>query len=604
MEQVDCAVVGAGWYGLAAAKQFHCTQPESSLVVFDSQSSLGGTWAEERLYPGLKSNNLLGTYEYPDFPMDTPTFGVKHGEHMPGGVIHRYLTAYAEKFGIADLVRLNTKVVTAEHQETAQGGWILTVANTTDGADTSKVYARRVIFVTGLTSEPFLPHFDGQETFGGPIFHGKHFKQHRDTLDTAKAVTVFGGSKFAWDAVYAYASAGVKVEWVIRSSGHGPCWIAPEYVTPLKRWIEGLANTRFLTWFSPCVWGDADGYGAIRRLLHGTRPGRALVDGFWHVLGRDVLALNGFDAHPKTAKLKPWTPALFAGASFSLFNYETDVLALVRGPLVDVHLADIARLSPGTVHLSDGAALPADALLSHTGWKHVPPIAFLPAGLEPALGVPHFPSSSSSSSSSEEDLASDDDEATLARADAEILARFPRLRDQPVWNPAYVPLTAQRGIASADAVTPCAPLTPWVLHRFVAPAGARFLRRRDTAFAGVMSNFSNPICAHLQGLWIGAFFAGRLARDPGDEAALADLRREAVLHSRFGRWRYPTDGAKYPNFIFDAVPYLDLLQRDLGLNPHRKNGMLAEWFSPYTPRDYKDVNAEWEALQDKTKKER
>lgn len=192
--------------------------------MFDSQDTLGGTWADERLYPDLKSNNLLGTYEYPDFPMDEATFKVKQGEHIPGHAINSYLKAYASSFGIGKFIRLRTKVTVAEHKETGEGGWNLTVV---DSAQSKRnVFARRLIIASGLTSEPFLPHFDGQETFGGKIFHSKHFKQNRDTLETAKSVTVFGGTKFAWDAVYSYATAGVNVNWVIR------CMFVPVAAVP------------------------------------------------------------------------------------------------------------------------------------------------------------------------------------------------------------------------------------------------------------------------------------------------------------------------------------------------------------------------------------
>jgi cation diffusion facilitator CzcD-associated flavoprotein CzcO len=214
----------AGWYGLAAAKQYRFARPDDSLVVFESASSLGGTWADHRLYPGLKSNNLLGTYEYPDFPMDSATFAVKKGEHITGEAINAYLKAYSKEFGIADLIQLNTKVTAAEHQEgISTGGWVLTIAK--ENEEDAKVFAHRLILATGLTSEAFLPHFKGEETFGGPVFHGKDFQKHRDTLQTAKSVTVLGGSKFCWDAVYAYVTAGVQVDWVIRCmSSSRPAW--------------------------------------------------------------------------------------------------------------------------------------------------------------------------------------------------------------------------------------------------------------------------------------------------------------------------------------------------------------------------------------------
>lgn len=308
-------------------------------------------------------------------------------------------------------------------------------------------------------------------------------------------------------------------------------------------------------------------------------------------MGGDVITTNGYDSHPDMAKLKPWLSAMYIGTSFSILNYETDFWDLVKGDNVSVHVGDFDHLSPGKVHLTDGTELPSDAVLAHTGWKHVPPITFLPAGIESDLGIPH------ADAESPEDLANKD---TLAQADQAIFRQFPRLKDEPVWNKNYVPMTAQRGIDSSDAITPYTPLTPWMLHRFLVPASERFLRHRDTVFVGMVGNFSNIITAHLQGLWAGAYFAGRLARDPGaapgDEEAMARLRNETVLHNRFGRWRYPVDwGNKPPNFIFDAVPYLDLLLADLGLEMHRKGGWWREIWSPYMPQDYETVNEEWEA---------
>ncbi|KAM4060961.1 flavin-binding monooxygenase-like domain-containing protein [Hirsutella rhossiliensis] len=571
MESLDCVVVGAGWYGLAAAKQYRCVRPDDSMVVLDSQSSLGGTWADERLYPGLKSNNLLGTYEYPDFPMDCDRFQIKNGEHIPGEVVNAYLKAYAVKFGIHECIRLRTRVTVAEHQLTAGGGWILTTVDIR--GEERKVFARRLIIATGLTSEPFIPHMNGQETFGGRIFHGKDFLQNRDTLETAKAITIVGASKFSWDAVYSYAKAGVQVNWVIRSSGHGPCWMSPPYVTPFKKWIEKLANIRFLTWFSPCIWGDLDGYAGARRLLHRTAIGRFIVDSFWKVLGNDVLSLNAYDSHPETAKLKPWIEAMFTGTSFSILNYDEDFFDFVKSDQVNVHIGEVDRLSPGKVHLADGAALESDAVLAHTGWKQEENAPSKDLGNQTAL---------------------------LQRADEEIMMLFPRLQNQPEWTKNYTPLVSDEKSASVEkAAAPCNALTSYMLHHFIVPPSERFLRARDIVFAGMVGNFSNTLTAHLQGLWIVAYFSGVLENDPasalGDEASMEKLQYETVLHNRFGKWRYPADwGNKAPSFIFDAVPYLDLLQRDLGLDPHRKQGFLSEIWEPYGPEDYRHINSDWE----------
>ena len=319
------------------------------------------------------------------------------------------------------------------------------------------------------------------------------------------------------------------------------------------------------------------------------------------MLGGDVITLNRYDSHPDTAKLKPWTEPMFTGASFSILNYDHDILELVRSDIVNVHIGEIDHLSAGRVHLADGTSFESDVLLANTGWKHVPPIKLLPEGIEGELGIPHKWAASASGDSSSEDLANRHD--LMARADEEILRRFPRLKRQPVWNKNYKPLTEQKGINSNDEVTPCKPLTPYMLYHFLVPASERFLRLRDTAFTGVISNFSNTITAHVTGLWISAFFSGDLDTDPAGAAVLDDdsgeklrkLQYETVLFNRWGKWRYPTDwGNKNPNFIFDAVPYLDLLMRDLGLNRYRKGGWLGELTDPYGAQDYKGVNEEWE----------
>ncbi|KAH8780079.1 hypothetical protein F5883DRAFT_449478 [Diaporthe sp. PMI_573] len=587
MEEADLVIIGAGWAGIAAAKTFHQLQPSKSLVILDSNQSLGGTWATERLYPGLKTNNQLGTYEYPDFPMSTDVFGVNPREHIPGQVVHNYLEKVAEKFGIADKIRYSTRVVSAE-QNNPSGGWIVKsvkgVGGSSEGVE-STILARKLIVASGLTSEPFLPYFEGQSSFGKPIFHGKDFAQHADTVETTQRVTVLGGGKTGWDAVYAHASKGVHVDWVIRESGHGPVWMSPPFVTPLKKWLEKLVMTRALTWFSPCSWGDADGYSRIRGFLHGTAIGRLITNAFWYILGNDVTTLNNFKSHPETAKLQPWSHPMFVASSFSIYNYKTDFYELLRNGTVKVHIADITSLgSEGIVRLSNDTEIKTDAMICATGWKSTAPIKFLPEGIEAELGVPHIPSPSEPN-----DL--------VERADKDILSRWPRLRDPPVQNKNFVPFIEQKGVvATSEGDKKASNLTPWRLYRFVIPSSPSLVRRRDIAFAGMMMNFNIPTNAHVQSLWIHAYFLGRGLALPNveDDVERNRMQYETVLHSRFGKWRYTAgQGSHFPDHVFDAQPYIDLLVGDLGLQKHRKGGMLKEMWEPYGPQDYVDAVDEW-----------
>jgi cation diffusion facilitator CzcD-associated flavoprotein CzcO len=208
--------VPSGFHGLAAAKHYRCSQPDHAIAILDSQASVGGTWAQERLYPGLKTNNIFGTYQYPDFPMLSGRFGAEPGKHIPGRAVHEYLKSYADEFDLSKHIRLNTKVVSAERQETKEnsnGAWLLTVLC---NGQTSAIFTRRLIVASGLTSEPNGFRIIGQESFGGPIFHGRDFGQNADTVTAGQTATVYGSTKYAWDAAYAYAVAGAKVHWIIR----------------------------------------------------------------------------------------------------------------------------------------------------------------------------------------------------------------------------------------------------------------------------------------------------------------------------------------------------------------------------------------------------
>src|SRR5882757_3058311 len=103
------------------AKTYSEVCPDSSMLMVDAATSIGGTWAKERLYPGLKTNNLFGSYEFGDFPMTPERFGLKPLQHIPGMVVHEYLCQFAEKFNIVSHMRLQMNVDSAGLQE--NGEW-------------------------------------------------------------------------------------------------------------------------------------------------------------------------------------------------------------------------------------------------------------------------------------------------------------------------------------------------------------------------------------------------------------------------------------------------------------------------------------------------
>ena len=276
----------------------------------------------------------------------------------------------------------------------------------------------------------------------------------------------------------------------------------------------------------------------------------------------------------------------WVASSLSILNYPTDFFDLVKDGTIKVHIADLDHLSDHTVHLSTGEELPTTALICSTGWRSTPNLRFLPEGIDRELGFPW----------STDPL----DSKMIKAADEEILRRFPRLRDQPTPNPKFRPLNEE-----AEAAAP----HPFRLTRFMVPLSS--LKDRSLAFMGITMTINTTLVAQAQALWITAFFgdhltptatehcppAVRAASDSKkeDDSEL-DLAWETTLHSEFGRYRYPGGfGKRNPDFVFDAMPYIDLMLRDLGLPIERKKGLLAQCFHPYGAEDYRGLVAEWKA---------
>ncbi|KAL5332653.1 hypothetical protein BJX70DRAFT_407176 [Aspergillus crustosus] len=584
-EITDLVIVGAGWHGLAAAKTALALDPNVNLLVLDSSATVGGVWAEERLYEGLRTNNQLGSYEYSDFPMVAAVPGlVKPGEHIPGRAVHAYLKAYVEHLDIGDKVRLNCMVESVEYinADGREKEWVIRCTTTMveRGREESiqVIRTRKLILATGLTSQPRIPTFIDQDSFGAPLFHVKEFALYQDALfkeadetnnqDHNQApIAVLGGSKSAWDAVYACASNGQRVNWIIRASGTGPAWMSPAAVfSPFRLLLESLPLVRALGWFSPCIWVSSP----IRRFLHGTWLGRIFVRLFWAALEWDMLRVNRYSGHEETAKLRPWVKPIWAATAVGILNFPTDFFALIRRGLVKVHIADVERLEHHMVVLSNGDRLASKALLMCTGWKASPGIRFLPEAMERTMGLPWAPDSL--------------DQDLVKQTRKDIYSGLPMLNTFPEDRSYHA--KDSEGQDANETV-----LHPFRLARFMVPPG--LWDDHSIAFLGAVTTFNTTLVAEVQALWALVYLThgGELKLYNQDHESIV---RETALHTEFCALRSPADhGARNADFVFEVLPYFDLLLRDLELRTARKGSWWRDLFEPHQPRDYGGLVEEW-----------
>ncbi|KAL8825907.1 MAG: hypothetical protein Q9191_004131 [Dirinaria sp. TL-2023a] len=604
----EVVVVGAGLQGLAVAKTFLQIEPGLNLIIVDSSQTLGGVWGRDNLYPGLRSNNLHGTFEYTDFPM-ADELGVRREEHIPGQVIYDYFRQYADKRGLSARIRLGFRVKIAKKIEE---GWKLEIesSNRPDNEASTTVEHRtitctKLIIASGITSSPRPIDIPTKSGFKAPIMNFARFRQEATTILSNPAiqhVAVVGGSKAAYDAVYLLASQGKRVSWIIRASGYGPAYMAPAhvYLGPFRCWLEKLTSTRWLTLFSPCAWGHFDGFGFLRSMLHGTSFGRWVVDKFWTKLTSDLITQTSLEHHDELKKLIPDKPVFWYATGLSILNYPTNIHDYIKDGQVNIIRQDIRCLDKShSILFHDETTLEVDALVCCTGWQVPTNIKFLPESIHSDLGIP-----SVTCSNSQQKMWSQLDE----RADLEILTRFPYL----VSGPQPLPSPDSVNMDGTGATPP-----RWRLWRGIAPPG---LEDRSIVFLGMMSVIQNALRAEITSLWAYAYLNNRLDNTVSISRTCADVEQsssysgelqnvsasldmmlyDTALFNRFGRWRYPMGyGAQFPDFVFDCIPYFDLLLRDLGLKSWRKGwGWLGELFGGgYGQEDYRGLVDEWVAKQ-------
>lgn len=283
-----------------------------------------------------------------------------------------------------------------------------------------------------------------------------------------------------------------------------------------------------------------------------------------------MLESGRYNEHPETKKLVPSTSFFWSGTSVGIFNYPTELFSLIRQGLVHVHIADITSLSHNSVHIcsSSGGAIdiPADIIICATGYKHVSTVRILPENISASrLGLCTATAAT---------------DTLIHAADAEIARLFPALSPN---NQPQRPTAAYYHEHANQA--------SWSLYRGLVPPA--FLASRNFAYAGMAISVRGFLTSEISALWTVAFLDGALETPSKVEAEWA-----ALLSQRFWRARAPCGlGARGPDMVFEIMPYVDTLLRDLGLRTARKGSWWRELFEWYGVRDYKGLVSEWVEMQ-------
>ena len=177
----DVVIIGAGFSGLY---QLHRLRDELglSVKVIEKADDVGGTWYWNR-YPGARcdSESHIYCYSFNDELLEEWEWSERYPAQPE---VLDYLRFAADQLDLRQDIDFGTKVTSAAFNENS-GSWEI---NTDSGSDVTSQF---LVTAVGCLSEPYLPDFEGLDTFEGDWYHtGKWPHEPVDFED--KRVAVIG----------------------------------------------------------------------------------------------------------------------------------------------------------------------------------------------------------------------------------------------------------------------------------------------------------------------------------------------------------------------------------------------------------------------------
>ncbi|KAK6531151.1 hypothetical protein TWF281_007976 [Arthrobotrys megalospora] len=557
-EKFDLIIIGAGIYGLYAAKTFTTICPTINLLVVDSLSSVGGVWSKDRVYPGFHIQHDSKFFEFPELLFeDVPDIEMKYNArgYLSASSWCQYFQVWVDKVGVMKYVRLNTTVQQVTRQTGEEYLWKCQIH------DGTSLLSRKLLVTTGISSVPRYPDLDVSK-FSGLLTHHRYFRERYEELvaENIQEVVVYGASKSSMDALIQFAEAGKKIKWIIRKEGRGPPWLLD-----LGGRRSHTFTMRILGVLFPSAHQD-DGFTGLHHFFKRTFLGKAFQKYAYGAFAKLLLKGSGLDGPNVDERLAPVVPdhcrsPIWVYNTSGVDNYDTSLYDYLRSGQIEAIRDTITSLKGNEITLASGATLMADAVVFATGFE--PHYPFFSGDLAMRIGLP-------STSYTEEYLQKWTQLET--EADKTVYKLNPILRLAPM-PPLHYLLNPQSGKLR--------------LYHYIIPTDPEFLDG-SLAILGPFTAPSTLQSAMVTSLWAAVYMLGKMelpSQDEMEKTAAYELRTQQIKH--------PGMFNDLPLLSFDFVAYSTIMLKQLGLNPWRKGGWFNELIDPYSCQDYGDLAKEW-----------
>ncbi|KAF8490246.1 FAD/NAD-P-binding domain-containing protein [Russula emetica] len=529
-------IIGSGIAGLITA---HILLQDGfeSVEVLTRDSSVGGVWSEERIYPGLRINSVHGEFRFSAKPMRAPNDSIKTGGRLSGDDVQQYLKDFAERF-LKGKIRFESEVLNIRRRDHGRG-WKVVVRDRRTGGAEKVSYFSRIILCTGGCSSPQYPESltpDAAKAarFYGPVLHSMHFKSRIDDLLTCTTpvdsneapgapIIVVGGGKSAQDSAAFLAREGLPVSMIFDSTD---AFLASS--TPLPPYIR---KSRFLSIMSP----HRELRTRLERFLHTTWLGAAIVYYFWKALAKYSFHVLGISSDSPLRR----NHSLFWDTRINDEGVPSEgsfhALA-VSGKISLISPARVAKYGDDgrSVILDDGRMFPAAAVILATGYQSTWRPIFDDISVE-QLGLGrHRPPK------------------TKYRWDYASLANPPDIPGEAPWSAS--------------------------IYRGLVPAKNIF--NRDFAVNGAMFSAHHAYVSEVSAHWISAYFRRDMLRLP---RSIGEALDAAQYDGEWVRRRYPhilkwmSESNSSAAAFWTWPQFVDDLLEDMGVRAMRSGGNWLSW---------------------------
>ncbi|MBD2358382.1 NAD(P)/FAD-dependent oxidoreductase [Tolypothrix sp. FACHB-123] len=218
--ELDVIVIGSGFCGITVAaslKKFGI----DNFVVIEKGETVATIW--KNAYERLVTQNPYFTLPFFEGKQKYSTFKSKEE-------IVEYLTEYADHF------QVDSHILFGEEVENITKIYNQNQTDYTWKIQTNKdiLHCKVLVICTGLTNEPVIPKFFGQEDFAGKIIHSSAYK-NGILYQNQKVLVVGSGNSAAEIALDLYEHGAARVDMLIR----GKRWVFPLYprLRSLQYWL-------------------------------------------------------------------------------------------------------------------------------------------------------------------------------------------------------------------------------------------------------------------------------------------------------------------------------------------------------------------------------